>query len=198
MSVVVCHSRMRKRTTSNTGKSGHELLFLSSKYIENRGNDNHPNRHALLSEENMIKLESEVQLLYGCWKMDNNSKYFVSTGSINSIISIICNSGIDFVSITSIGVKSLSIGCIEHKDETLRGNDSARNFQRKEIIEVPVPPSLTNDDQDLPLQYLSFRTPWPCSHLQASFTPIDGNFVTILKISTYCDSMPSSMCTPIK
>jgi hypothetical protein len=187
---------MRKRQTTNSGRNSNELLSLSSNYIEKRPLDinSTPRNHLLLSERHTIPLKSEVQLLNGSWRMDPNSKYFVSTGFSNSVLSIVSNSGIDSVSITSTGVKNLSVTCVEQKEESFTARSSE---QRKEVLEVSISNSMV-DDQDFPLQQISFNTPWPCSHLEASFVPFEGSFISILQISTYCDSMPSSMSTPIK
>jgi hypothetical protein len=185
--------RKQKRQSSNSGENLHELLFLS----------HHPDKRTLgvhstprdlsLPERKMIALKSEIELLNGSWRMNQNSKYFISTGFSNSVLSIISNSGIDSVSITSIGVKSLSVSCVGQIDESLTARDIE---QRKGVIEVPILQSI--DDQDLPLQHIRFSTPWPCSHLEASFFPFEGSFISILQISTYCDSMPSSLSTPIR
>lgn len=207
---------MRKRLSTNSQRNSNELLSLSSKHMtlpyEHRIlpsnqrilSSNHQeyltprNPFFSLSEErrNVIPLTSEIELFHGSWRMNSNSQYFISTGFTTSTLSIISSSGIDSVSITCLGVKTLSVTCVEQRDESLTARSSE---QRREVLEASISQVTAVDHlEDFPLQQINLRTPWPCSHLEASFVPLEGSFISILQILTYCDSMPSSMSTPIK
>ena len=157
-------------------------------------------------ENNLIEIEGIITFIGGSWnKYENKEKieFYISTSFILSSLSIISSTGIDYITMITIGIQSLQVLCVEEEDElSIHPNNnnknnnhlhqlitSNKNTKRKQIIDVLIP--ITD------IQYLNFHTPWPCSHLELSMSSIDGDFLSILKISTYCNAMPSSMSTPI-
>lgn len=226
-------------TKYNNNNNKQYNLILNSKYLENSSNNNERNENMKRDNntqnnrnknnyQNMIKLESSIQFIGGCWNTylnKENKEYYISSSFIISSFSIISLTGIDYIDIISTGIQNLQVLCVEEDfiNENLTSTTPVKYKKRKEIIDIPITNTSShiqpntfmrehlNQEQehekeqdedeisliDSKIQNIHFRTPWPCSHVEISVSTVDGNFISILNISTYCDSMPSSMSTPI-
>lgn len=164
----------------------------------------------------MIKLEPELTFLpHGSWKEYPNSNlpkqyYHITTAFDTTSMRITCSSGADFFSVQCTGVTALKV--MFRDDDMITGNNMSQSLNaekrrfsrnsRSHVDEISIPSHqkvLGGDPAEERLQEISFRSPWPCCHVEVLFTGRERGplFLSVLHVAVYGESLPSGLSTPI-
>jgi hypothetical protein len=161
----------------------------------------------------MIKLDPVISFLpLASWKEFPNThiptQYFhVSTAFCPTSLCIHCTSGADYFSLQCTGVSGLQVlfrddlseSKLSHSTTTEKGRRFSRNA-RTHVDEISIPSqskATGGDPCEERLQEVSFGSPWPCCHVEVSFTGLAGLFISVLSVAVYGESLPSGLSTPI-
>lgn len=164
-----------------------------------------------INGKQMIKLNPDILYLpAGSWKEYPNrhccDQYiYVSTTFSPTSMNITSTSGADYFSLQCIGVtevKALFHDKVNQNDTQPQSINHP--FMKRDVrthienIDVPKNYKVVGDPYHETFQEISFRSPWPCCHLEVSFVGQSGLFVSILQVAIYGESLPSGLSTPIK
>lgn len=204
---------------TNYPSTSHQNSHNSSRRIDdkyntmsNDGEDEVVSKH--VDGKQMIKLDPVISFLpLGSWKTYQNhhlpNRYFHISTSFNSTsLCIDSTSGADYFKLQCTGVVALKVLFREDLSESQNMSQSmsqsnpSRRFSRNvrtHVDDISIQPKhkVCGDPGGETLQELAFRSPWPCCHVEVSFTGLGGQFISVLSVALYGETLPSGLSTPI-
>mmetsp|Transcript_9560 Transcript_9560/g.14388 ORF Transcript_9560/g.14388 Transcript_9560/m.14388 type:complete len:213 (+) Transcript_9560:189-827(+) len=172
---------------------------ISSSYQENSKNEKNEINGSSFDGTKLIRLDAVVNFATpGGW-MRHLSAYdkqvYVATGFGMSTLLVSCSSVIEHVNITAICAAKLVVQMKECETLLLPSKSERSEKNGVECLEIPV--SNMDDSGDHFVQRIAFQLPQPCYEFNAMFQGTHGEFLTVLDVSCFSTSMPSSMSTPV-
>mmetsp|Transcript_735 Transcript_735/g.1256 ORF Transcript_735/g.1256 Transcript_735/m.1256 type:complete len:242 (-) Transcript_735:191-916(-) len=208
-SVLALMTNYPINTSSNNNDTTHTNNIRYGKNAHGKSADGVESR--LMDGKLMIKLSPDIVFApTGCWtRLSNphslNQYLYISTTFHPTTLSIDSSSGADFFKLQCTGVASLTVN---YRDDAMKENTSqastsgSRRFSRnvrthEEDIPIPSQHKAVGEPSEEILQEIGFRSPWPCCQVKVSFTGLEGQFISVLNVAVYGESLPSGLSTPI-